>query len=76
MWEYQLRSAIYLGDDLTDLDAFRAIHGCRSPDFDGISLAVLSKETAPEVEKEADFTLAGVDEVERFLEWLTHAVQD
>lgn len=73
--EYQLRTVIYMGDDLTDLDGFRAIHECRSSDFDGISLAVLSKETAPEVKEGADFTLDGVDEVERFLEWLVEAVQ-
>jgi trehalose 6-phosphate phosphatase len=73
--EYKLRSAIYMGDDLTDLDAFRAIRDYRSQNFDSISLAVLNKETAPEVEEGADFTLDGVDEVERFLEWLAGAIQ-
>jgi len=73
--EYHLRSAIYMGDDLTDLDAFRAIHESIAPDFNGIGLAVLSKETAPEVEEGADFTFNSVDEVERFIEWLAHTVQ-
>ena len=73
--EYQLRAAIYLGDDLTDVDAFRAIYEARAPDFDGICLAVIDKETMPEVEEGADFTLNGVSEVERFLEWLAGAVQ-
>lgn len=72
--EYQLRAAIYLGDDLTDLDAFRAIHGAKAPDFDGICLGVIGKETAPLLEKEADFTLNGVSEVEHFLEWLTKVI--
>lgn len=73
--EYQLRAAIYLGDDFTDLDAFRAIHESKAPDFDSICLVVIDKETAPEVEEGADFTLDGVSGVERFLEWLARAVQ-
>lgn len=72
--EYQLRSVIYLGDDLTDLDAFRAIHEAKAPDFDGICIGVIDKETAPEVEDKADFTLDGVSGVERFFEWLSRVV--
>ena len=73
--EYQLRAVIYLGDDLTDVDAFKAIHGARAPDFDGICIGVTGKETLSAVEEEADFTLDGVGEVERFFEWLTKVVR-
>lgn len=69
--EYKLRSAIYLGDDLTDVDAFQAIHNARSSAFQGLCIGVIDEETAPVVEEEADFTLNGVSEVERFLKWLT-----
>jgi len=72
--EYQLRAAIYLGDDLTDLDAFRVIHEVKAPDFDGICIGVIDEETAPEVGEKADFTLNGVSEVERFFEWLSKVI--
>lgn len=68
--DYHLRAAICLGDDLTDVDAFRAIHQFRHPDFQGLAIGVIDNETAPEVEQEADFTLQGVGEVEQFFKWL------
>jgi trehalose-phosphatase len=64
---YRLRGGIYLGDDITDVDAFSAMHG---KDFKGLALGVIDKETPHEVEREADFTLNGVGDVERFLRWL------
>ncbi|MFC2009363.1 trehalose-phosphatase [Chloroflexota bacterium] len=72
--EYQLRAVIYLGDDLTDLDAFRVIHEVKAPDFDGICIGIIDEETAPEVGEEANFTLNGVSEVERFFEWLSKVI--
>jgi len=70
--EYHLRRGIYLGDDVTDIDAFRAIHAA-SPDsdFQGWAIAVTGEETPPELIGEADFTLKGVRQVARFLEWLS-----
>lgn len=64
--ERRLRAAIYLGDDLTDVDAFTALHSSGLP-FKGLCVGVLGKETPPEVSAEADFTLNGVGDVERFL---------
>ena len=42
--EHHLRGAIYLGDDRTDMDAFRALRrlATESPGFHGVSVAVLS----------------------------------
>jgi trehalose 6-phosphate phosphatase len=64
--ERHLRGAIYLGDDLTDVDVFTAFHKAGLP-FRGLAVAVIGNETAPEVAQEADFTLSGVGEVESFL---------
>jgi|Deesub1362A_J573_1020465.scaffolds.fasta_scaffold00231_10 trehalose 6-phosphate phosphatase len=72
--DYDLRRAIYLGDDLTDVEAFRAIHSGEAPNFKGLAIGVIDEEAAPEVEAEADFTLNGVDQVEQFLGWLAEAV--
>ena len=70
--EHNLHRGIYLGDDVTDIDAFRVIHG--SPGdlaFQGLAIAVTSEETPETLTEEADFTLRGVSDVERFLEWMS-----
>ncbi len=71
---YRLRGAIYLGDDSTDIDAFRAVRGAsRDPGFHGLAIGVISREMPENLTAEADFTLNGVRDVERFLEWLSQA---
>ncbi len=70
--EYNLRGGVYLGDDLTDVDAFRAIHAaCHDLDFQGFAIGITSQEMPEKLAEEADFTLNGVDDVERFLKWLS-----
>ena len=70
--EYKLHGGIYLGDDLTDIDAFRAIRDASHDlDFRGFAIGIISLEMPEEVEAEADFTLNGVNDVERFLKWLS-----
>jgi trehalose 6-phosphate phosphatase len=72
---YNLSGGVYIGDESTDIDAFKAIHEAnRRADFLGFTLAVLSRETPPAVAEAADFTLDGTDEVARFLEWLWRQV--
>jgi len=72
---YNLGGGVYIGDESTDIDAFKAIHAAnRRPDFLGFALAVLSGETPPAVAAEADFTLDGTADVARFLEWLWRQV--
>jgi trehalose 6-phosphate phosphatase len=69
--EYNLQGGLYLGDDYTDIDAFRAIHNAsKGPDFKGYAVAVTSREMPAKLVDEADFTLEGIAEVERFLGWL------
>ena len=68
---YRLRGGIYLGDDASDLNAFRVMHQ------KGFSaLGVIADETPDEVATEADFTLNGVSDVARFLKWLAGAVPE
>ena len=70
--EHKLQSGVYLGDDLTDVDAFRAIHAAHhDSDFRGFAIGVISQEMPEKLTEEADFTLNGVDDVERFLKWLS-----
>ncbi len=70
--EYSLQGGIYLGDETTDIDAFRAIHtACRDLDFQGFAVGITSREMPEKLVAEADFTLSGVNDVERFLKWLS-----
>lgn len=72
---YQLRGAIYMGDDLTDVDVFVALRrGHTEQPFRGLSIGVMAEEATPLVAREADFTVSGVSEVERFLTWLIKAI--
>ena len=69
--EYRLCGAILIGDDVTDLDSFRAARQLSSQGgFASISIAVIGPESPPELKGEAEFTLPSVAEVERFLVWL------
>ena len=70
--EYSLQGGIYLGDDLTDVDAFRAIHTARRGlDFQGFAIGITSQETPGALAEEADFTLNGIEDVEDFLKWFS-----
>jgi trehalose 6-phosphate phosphatase len=70
--EYGLQGGLYLGDDLTDIDAFRAMHtAAHNLNFQGFAIGVTSPETPEKLIVAADFTLNGVSDVERFLMWLT-----
>ena len=66
--EFHLRGAIVLGDDITDVDGFRALRRlAEEEDFLGVSVAVVEKETPEEVAREATYHLQGVRAVEQFL---------
>lgn len=70
--EYNLRGGIYLGDDITDIYAFRAMRtATRNLDFQGFAIGITSQEMPEKLADEADFTLNGVNDVERFLKWLS-----
>ncbi len=75
--EYNLRGGIYLGDDLTDIDAFRAIHAVsRNLDFQGFAIGIISQEMPEKLVTEVDFTLNGVNDVERFLKWMSQTASE
>ncbi len=68
-------AALYLGDDVTDLDAFHALHGwAQQTGNTGYALGVLSSEAPPAIAEAADYTLQGVAEVAEFLTWLADQV--
>ena len=71
--QYHLSDAIFLGDDISDVPAFRAIRLAREKiDFDGLAILVTGQETRQDIIDEADFTLDGVQETETLLKWLVN----
>jgi trehalose 6-phosphate phosphatase len=67
-----LNAALYVGDDTTDLDAFRGLRALvRAGRLDrAVCVAVRSEEAPAELMAEADLTLDGPDGVRRLLEAL------
>ena len=73
--EFRLQGAIVLGDDLTDVDAFRAARRLQEESgVVNISVAVVGDETPEEVRQEVGYALPGVAAVEEFLLWLSGQV--
>lgn len=66
-----LRAALFLGDDITDIAAFRTARQLREAgDCAAWGVAVQSEEAPEEVAATADFTSSGVEDVEALLTWL------
>jgi trehalose 6-phosphate phosphatase len=69
--EYNLEKIIYLGDDITDADAFSKLKEMQKEGkIMGASILVLSSEIPSYVKKDATFFVNGVDEVLKFFQWL------
>jgi trehalose 6-phosphate phosphatase len=66
--QQSLRSVAFFGDDVTDVDAFRALHELQaSGTVRALAMGVTSPEGPPSIRAEADLLLDGVGEVERVL---------
>ena len=44
-------------------------------DFRGFAIGITSWEMPPKLGREADFTLSGVSDVERFLKWMSQTLR-
>jgi trehalose 6-phosphate phosphatase len=57
-----LISLVFLGDDVTDLDAFHALERLREEgQISGLNIAVVAPESSPEIAKAADAVVHGVE---------------
>ena len=66
--ERGLRGAVFIGDDVTDVDALRSLRRLREDrGLATLGIGVWSPEGPPEVAEAADVLLHGVGEVERLL---------
>ena len=69
-----LTGAIVLGDDVTDCDAFDAVHDAGLGwGFRGAAVAVVDEETPKAVLQKSDYRLEGRSEVEEFLRWMAYS---
>lgn len=69
--EHDLGKIIYLGDDITDRDAFKKLREMETEaKIKGISILVLSSEIPNYVKEDSSFFVNGVDEVLKFFQWL------
>jgi trehalose 6-phosphate phosphatase len=70
--DVEIDSALYAGDDTTDLDAFAALRGLVERDrlTRALCVGVRSDETPPELERSSDLLVDGPDGVRRMLEAL------
>lgn len=70
--EHELGGAIYIGDDQTDHDAFRALRALEhsAHGMSAVAVAVLSPEAPAALGESADVRLAGEEQVPAFLSWL------
>lgn len=72
--EYDLQAALYLGDDTTDADALKMAQQLRQDNTCyALALGIESDETPQDVLTFADALIAGVSDVESFLDWLLTA---
>ncbi|MDI3340617.1 MAG: trehalose-phosphatase [Sphaerobacter sp.] len=66
--EHGLRAVVFLGDDVTDLDAMAALRQLGSvAGVKGLSVGVIGPETPAAIPQQADVTVEGVDGVIAFL---------
>jgi len=72
---YRLKGILYLGDDLTDIDAFQAIRDLRETgEVLGLSAGVGGTETPNELAAASDILLSGPEAAARFLQVLSEAL--
>ncbi len=69
--EYDVTAAIYLGDDVTDIDGFNGLRRwAMERKCFCAAIAVLSPEAPEDLKQKADYYVNSVDDVEDFLAWL------
>jgi len=71
VFENAIEKVIYLGDDVTDVDAFNKLKELkREGKVNGVGIVVVSEEVPEFVKEKASFYVNGVDEAQKFFNWL------
>lgn len=71
IFENKVEKIIYLGDDVTDVDAFNKLKELKgNGKVNGAGIVVVSEEVPEFVKENASFYVNGVEEVQKFFNWL------
>ena len=68
--DHKLEAAIFLGDDLTDVDGFRSIAAARERGCQALAIGVINPESHPSVAETADICIDGVGSTAEVLQWI------
>lgn len=71
--DHRLTSALFLGDDVTDINAMRRLRELAAEPgagFDALSVGVLHAASPPAIHQACDLTADGVEDVARLLRWI------
>lgn len=69
--DYGLERVIYMGDDITDFDAFKEINDLNKEGLiSGVSVLVISDEIPTYIKNAASFFVHDINEVLKFFKWL------
>lgn len=75
--ENGLAQAIYIGDDTTDVDAFRALkHASKTGEMSSICVAVVNEESPAALKENADYLVESIEEVKSFFLWLVELARE
>jgi trehalose 6-phosphate phosphatase len=78
--ERGLRGVLYIGDDVTDVDALQAIRAAREQGDDrsvaGLGIGVIGPDTPPGVLAATDVTVEGIDGVYQLLRGIADALEE
>lgn len=71
IFENSIEKIIYSGDDVTDVDAFNKLKELKGEGkVNGVGIVVVSEEVPEFVKENASYYVNGVDEVQKFFNWL------
>lgn len=72
--QYQLNAVLYIGNDLSDVDAFTFLHSVRDRgQISAAAVGVLNEWTASDVANHVDILVKGIEGAEDLLDWLYRA---
>jgi trehalose 6-phosphate phosphatase len=74
--DYDLQGVVFLGDDVTDVDAFHALHDLQSAGYATATIAVIADDTPTSVRESADASVMGVAGCIELIEQLVDAFND
>ncbi len=60
---YSLQSAVYIGDDITDIDGFRTLHELRASGKQTLAVGVVTADAHPDIAANSDVMVNSVDEI-------------